>query len=61
VTIHIFADFNNLAATLSQADIIRSEDGLFDFINGFESVGEMSNFINVSTGVDQKIKSLCPV
>jgi hypothetical protein len=58
MTLHVFADLNNLAATLSQAEIIRSEDVLFDFVSGFESVGEMSSFINVTNGADQKIKSI---
>jgi hypothetical protein len=58
MTIHVFADLNNLAATLNQADIIRSEDVFFDFVGGFESVGEMSNFIHVTSGADQKIKSI---
>ena len=58
MTLHVFADINNLAATLSQADIIRSEDVLFDFVSGFESVGEMSTFVHVTNGADQKIKSI---
>lgn len=58
MALHVFADLNNLAPTLSQADIVRSEDVLFDFVSGFESVGEMSTFINVANGADQKIKSI---
>jgi hypothetical protein len=58
MALHVFADLNNLGATLTQADIIRSEDVLFHFVSGFESVGEMSTFINVTSGADQKIKSI---
>src|SRR5437667_9913763 len=56
--VHVFANVSGLATTLLQSGIISRAEILHEFVNGFNSVGDLVTFVTVGRGkelADSKI------
>ena len=48
--VHVFADVTSLATTLLQCGIISRQEIFHEFVNGFNSVGDLVTFVDVGRG-----------
>lgn len=58
ILIHVFANVTSLATSLCQSGILSKADTFHEFVNGFNSIGELVTFVDVGPGkelTDSKI------
>lgn len=61
ILIHVFANVTGLAPVLYQSGIIPKDQIFHEFVNGFNSVSELTTFVNVGHGkelADSKINGI---
>ena len=61
MVVHVFADVTSLATTLVQSVIISRQEIFQEFVNGFNSVGDLVTFVDVGRGkelADLKINGI---
>lgn len=48
--IHVFANVASLATIIFQSGLISKTEGFHEFVNGFNSVGDLITFVDVGRG-----------
>lgn len=61
MVVHVFANVPSLAATLVQSGLILKMEIFHEFVNGFNSVGDLVTFVDVGRGkelADSKVNGM---